>query len=257
MRIQVLSDIHAEAAPQRPQYDVVDFDADLVILAGDIDEGGAGVRWAAKTWPDTPVVYVIGNHEPYGSSIAATLERCRAAAAGKRVHVLEREAVTLDSARILGATLWTDLELAGDAPWARWRLKQGFPDYRAITAQTGGRLRPADTAAIHAGTVAWLDRTLAEPHDGPTIVVTHHAPSARSLMQWDEWAGESPWTAWEAVYASDLEWLIERHAPALWIHGHTHLSGEYRIGETRIVSNQRGYYTETTGWDPALLLEVS
>jgi hypothetical protein len=189
MRIQLLSDIHAEVDAKRAQSDVVDLGADLVILAGDIDQGGAGVRWAAETWPDTPVVYVLGNHEPYCSSIGGALERCRAAAAGTNVHVLEREAVTINGVRILGATLWSDLELAGDAPWARWRLKQGFPDYQAITSQTGGRLRPADTAAIHAETVAWLARTLAEPYDGPTIVVTHHAPSARSLQQWDQSAG--------------------------------------------------------------------
>ena len=162
MQIQLLSDLHAEVEPGRAQYDVVDLGADLVILAGDIDEGGAGVRWAAETWPDTPVVYVIGNHEPSGSSIAATRSRCRTAAAGTHVHVLECEAVTVAGVRILGATLWTDLALAGDAPWARWRLKQGFPDYRAITAQTGGRLRPADTAAIHAGTVDWFDAALNE-----------------------------------------------------------------------------------------------
>lgn len=257
MQIQVLSDVHREVESTCAQDDVVDLGADLVILAGDIDQGGAGVRWATETWPATPVVYVLGNHEPYGSSIDGTLARCRAAAAGTNVHVLERETVKIAGVRILGATLWTDLELAGDAAFARSALGQGFPDYNAIESPAGGRLRPAETEAIHHETVAWLARELNTPYAGPTIVVTHHAPSSASLQQWDEWAGETPWTAWEAAFASHLEWLLTGYGPpALWIHGHTHTSCDYRIGGTRVISNQRGYEQETSGWEPDCVLEL-
>ncbi|WP_070987917.1 metallophosphoesterase [Halofilum ochraceum] len=258
MRIQVLSDIHAEVDPRRAHFDVVDLGADLVILAGDIDHGGAGVRWAAETWPTTPVVYVLGNHEHYTTRLGEALERARAAAAGTNVHVLERESVTVRGVRILGATLWTDLNLVGDPAFARAALGQAFPDYKAIESPAGGPLRPVETEAIHHETVTWLERELDQTYAGPTVVVTHHAPSSRSLQQWDEWAGESPYTAWESAYASDLERLLDGPwPPALWIHGHTHLSGDYRIDRTRVVSNQRGYYQEMTGWDPTLVLEVT
>jgi Icc-related predicted phosphoesterase len=255
MRIQVLSDLHAELDARRAKSDVVDLGADLVVLAGDIDQGDAGVRWAAEMWPDTPVVYVVGNHEHYGARIGEATERSRRAAAGTNVHVLERESVTIDGVRILGATLWTNLNLAGDPAWARWRLAQALTDYQAILGPQR-RLRPRDTQMLHALTVAWLDDLLEAPHEGPTIVVTHHAPSPRSLMRRQQAPDESPWTAMDAAFASDLEWLITEFAPALWIHGHTHRSCDYRIGGTRVVSNQRGYYGETTGWDPALVLEV-
>jgi len=72
MRIQVLSDLHAELDPRGAKADIFDLGADLVILAGDIDKAGHGVCWAADTWPDTPVVYVVGNHECYGSSLDET-----------------------------------------------------------------------------------------------------------------------------------------------------------------------------------------
>jgi predicted phosphodiesterase/predicted nucleotidyltransferase len=258
MRIQVLSDIHAEVDPKRAHYDVVDLGVDLVVLAGDIDQGGAGVRWAAETWSSTPVVYVLGNHEHYTTRMGEALERARAAAAGTRVHVLEQETVEIGGVRILGATLWTDLNLVGDPAFARAALTQAFPDYKAIESPAGGPLRPVETEAIHHETVAWLERELDQPYAGPTVVVTHHAPSPRSLQQWDEWAGESPYTAWESAYASDLERLLDGPwPPALWIHGHTHLSGDYRIDRTRVASNQRGYYQEMTGWDPTLVLEVT
>lgn len=39
--------------------------------------------------------------------------------------------------------------------------------------------------------------------------------------------------------------LIEKYQPTLWIHGHTHEKADYMIGNTRIVSNPRGYNRET------------
>jgi len=256
MKIQVVSDVHAEVDPQA-RHEVVDLGADLVIVAGDVDAGGAGVRWAAETWPNTPVIYVMGNHEPYGGSIEIAWTCCQVAAAGTNVHVLEREVVTIAGVRILGATLWTDLALAGDVQFTEWRLKQDFPDYREIMSNTGRRLRPAETAAIHRETVAWLEDCLATAHDGPTVVVTHHAPSPRSLLKWDEWAGDlGAWRTFDAAFASDLEWLIRDYAPALWVHGHTHMSCDYWIGPTRVVSNQIGYHAEASGWDATYTVEV-
>ena len=50
-----------------------------------------------------------------------------------------------------------------------------------------------------------------------------------------------------------------RHA-ALWLHGHTHDSFDYRINGTRVVCNPRGYarngINENALFDPSLTLEV-
>ncbi len=59
MRIHVLSDLHLEFEGFTPP----EVSADMVVLAGDTDTGTKGIRWAAKTFPDTPVMYVLGNHE--------------------------------------------------------------------------------------------------------------------------------------------------------------------------------------------------
>lgn len=112
------------------------------------------------------------------------------------------------------------------------------------------RLRPADQAAWHARTVAWLRSELGAD-SRPTIVVTHHAPSARSVNPAFE--GDPI----NGAYASDLEGLISEFHPALWIRGHTHYCVDYRLGDTRILSNQRGYPTEPAhGFDPGLVVDV-
>ena len=61
MKIQIYSDLHLEFA----RFDPAPSDADVVILAGDIDIKSRGVSWANDTF-QCPVIYVCGNHEYYG-----------------------------------------------------------------------------------------------------------------------------------------------------------------------------------------------
>ena len=43
----------------------------------------------------------------------------------------------------------------------------------------------------------------------------------------------------------------------LWIHGHTHFNVDYKIGQTRVITNQRGYVDSlSANFDPKLVLEV-
>ena len=88
--------------------------------------------------------------------------------------------------------------------------------------------------ARHGVSRQFITEELAKPFDGPTVVVTHHAPSWLSVP--DKFREAS------AAYASRLEDLILDHEPLLWIHGHTHTSFDYKIGKTRIVCNPRGYH---------------
>lgn len=222
---------------------------DLVILAGDIGHGIAGIEFARQWIPrSVHVVIVAGNHEFYGSSIESVMHMLRAHAEGEsNIQFLECDEIVIPvqecSVRILGAILWTDFALRG----AAWRdvdmtvAGRRINDFRLIRFREG-LLTPRDTIDFHQASRNWLESTLAQPHDGPTIVVTHHSPSPRSEQA--RYAGGEL----TAVFHSDLEWLIERHQPDLWIHGHSHWSVDYRIGRTRIFSNQRGYPGEQCGF---------
>jgi len=69
-------------------------------------------------------------------------------------------------------------------------------------------------------------------------VVSHHSPSPRSVPDRFRDDPLSP------AFSSDLESLILRHQPDLWIHGHTHDSFDYTIGRTRVICNPKGYSYE-------------
>jgi hypothetical protein len=113
-------------------------------------------------------------------------------------------------------------------------------------------LTPFDCLRLHNESRAFLEAELAEPFDGVSIVMTHHAPSGRSLP------GFRHGDPISAAYASDLETLIEKTRPQLWVHGHIHTSSDYRIGATRVVCNPRGYFPHQLNpdFDPALVVEV-
>lgn len=248
MRLRVLSDLHLELAPIELPPAV----ADVVVLAGDIHTKGRGVAWAHRAFPDTPVVYVPGNHEYYGDALPRLTTKLHQAAADTPVHVLDNAQVELGGITFVGCTLWTDFGLFGDPLLASLEAARRMTDYRRIRVSPAyRRLRPTDTRAAHAISRRCLADRLSEPRDGPVVVVTHHAPSPRSLDP----ATRSDLVS--AAYASDLESLVEGGGAALWIHGHIHRACAYEIGATRVLNNPRGYPDEPeTGFDAALVVEV-
>jgi predicted phosphodiesterase len=249
VRIHVLSDLHLEFAPFTPPS----VDADVVVLAGDVHPGLRGLAWAAVQWPDRPVVLVPGNHEFYGHTYQALVRKleARAASLSPHVHVLSDRAVVVDGVRFLGATLWTDFALLGAAPVGMAAAQTEMSDFRRIRVEPRyGKARPTDAVLWHHRSTRWLRERLHEPHAGPTVVVTHHAPSRRSLnpLYSDPVA---------SAYASNLDALVEESRVPLWVHGHTHHCVDYRLGTTRVLSNQRGYPDEPVGgFDPALVVDV-
>lgn len=252
MRIRVLSDLHTEAAPWRPP----EVEADVVAVAGDVSDGGAeSVGWIAAAFPRRPVLYVPGNHEAYDGVPLSRPGSERVARPAANLALLDRGLVLLGGVRFLGCTLWADFGLAGVPDETMARAGAALQDFRAVRDHDGRRFSPALALARHKADRDWLARKLAEPHDGPTVVITHHAPHRGS--QHERYAGHPL----GAAYASDLSGLIEASGPDLWIHGHVHDSVDYAVGRTRIVGNPRGRRrpdgsAENPDFDPCLVVEI-
>ncbi len=257
MRLHIASDVHLEMGEDwEPPADL---DFDVLVLAGDIHVSTKGFK-RFRGWGDRWMVYVAGNHEFYGQNLPGTVRELHGCGAeGKRVGAffLEKSSAVIEGVRFLGTTLWTDFALfgAGRQAEAMDCAEAGMTDYRKIVAIKDGptriKLAPADTLRLHERARDWLDRELAKPFDGPTVVVTHHAPSVRSIPE--RFCGD----LLSASYASDLEAMMEAHQPALWMHGHSHVTCDYWVGKTRVVCNPKGYPSEFgTGFRPRLVVEV-
>lgn len=245
-----MSDLHLEFGKMPRSYRPPP--CDVVVLAGDIATGVVGVMWAIETF-DVPVIYVMGNHEPYGKrQYHGHLAKLREKAAGTHVHVLNNDAVTIGGVRFLGATLWADFELYGTA-WLSQKLAgEGMNDYRQILIDRTRPLTPEHTRAFFSESRFFLSEALREPNAPKTVVVTHFSPSEMSSLP--RYRGD-PLTP---AYASRLESLILDTQPALWVHGHMHNTSDYQIDQTRVICNPRGYVgvelNET--FDPGLVVEV-
>lgn len=253
MRIHLLSDLHLEFGPYTP----TSVECDVIVLAGDIwppsrGNPGRAVRWAREAFPGLPVVQVAGNHDYYGGALGATTEKLRGAGKEYGVHFLECEEVTIDGWRFLGCSLWTDYALFGAPQEGMLVAEREMNDYRRIRVTPGyARLRPVNLLAVHKRSVEWIRKCLECDPTVPTVVVTHTAPSRRSLNSAE---AEVPVST---AYVSDLEDLMEVGNLRLWLHGHTHYPVDYHIGYTRVVSNPRGYAdSPLAGFNPELVLEV-
>lgn len=248
MRLHVLSDLHLEFAPFVPPPVA----ADVLILAGDTHPGHRGLEWVLKTFPNRPVIYLLGNHEFYRESFATLTRELKAMAAGTAVHVLENDLVTLGDTTFLGATLWTDFCLSGDPIVPQVVAQLGVSDYHVVRHPgRRGLLHPEDTRQSHLETVRWLRAQCRACRGRKLVIVTHHAPSSRSLgPRYVE-------DLLHPAYASNLEWLLEESGAALWVHGHIHHGNDYTVGGTRVLSNPRGYPGEPPhGFDPGMVVEV-
>lgn len=256
MKLYVVSDLHLEFS----DFDVPPVDADAVVLAGDIWFGAHGLQWAASKFRPDRIVTVLGNHEFYNKGeYHEVIATAQAEAAALGIHLLHDSSTVIDGVRFLGGILWSDFRLYGDGPrqdMAMMHADAEISDFRQIKVndpRTGWqRFKPRTAHALNRVTVDYLDAALAEPFDGPTVVVTHFLPSERSIAPKYKGGHLNPY------FASNLETLIERHQPALWIHGHTHESCDYGVGGTRVVCNPRGYVPAEPNPDfsPALVIEL-
>lgn len=267
MKLQLLSDVHLETQPQfvptpAPQ-------ADVLVLAGDVGSYQKGSALTAlgdrdfglgrfsplRGWP-VPVLFVPGNHEYDGLDFDATHARLRETCARLGITWLERETQTLQGVRFVGTTLWSDFDalgpLAGHMPTPTpeahtlpsgytLQLKARDKAFRAANhylRKTGTMRHGQDWLAAEIREHAlvcqqWLQQALSTPHDGPTVVVTHFAPSLRSA---DPRYGETPGTA---GFCNALDAWLPR--AQLWLHGHLHCPVDYVHQGCRVVANPLGY----------------
>ena len=193
MKIWTLSDLHLGRHDEDIDLDIPD--ADACVVAGDLYQPllGSLRMLGTRVAKRMPVVFVAGNHEFYGDSYT----RGRSLAHSDPVpgvHFLDDAVVVIDGVRFVGATLWTDYAL-----YAGGLSPKGADIEIASAMETAGRLirdhsrirvggdgaahwwTPSDARRVHQRSKAFIEFALAQPFDGPTVVVTHHAPHAGSV----------------------------------------------------------------------------
>ncbi|OFC63523.1 metallophosphoesterase [Acidithiobacillus caldus] len=251
--LRVLSDLHVDVNPPHlVRLAPLPTDGEsILVLAGDYGSPKKLAEWLKMTCGAfLHTVVILGNHDYWGMSVERAPEKWRESLASHlpesifcRLTLLERKTVDVSGIRFIGTTLWSDFD-EGD-PWALRAAQEMMRDHQRIRARGGTkRFLPQDALLWHRDSLRWLEGALAEPWDGPKVVLTHHAPLWESIhphFRSDDLAG---------AYASRLDETIRTAAQSgvcLWVHGHTHHAVDYVQDEVRILSNPFGYPSEGTG----------
>ncbi|ARE82886.1 3',5'-cyclic adenosine monophosphate phosphodiesterase CpdA [Roseovarius mucosus] len=254
-KILIIADLHLDMwlATGRDPLAALDPEVwaglEALIIAGDLSNKPK-VRWpkllahiSRYITPDRIHVFP-GNHDYYDHVLDGD-DRLNRICTEAGARFVQKCAVVIGRTRFLCCTLWTDFAVAGDPDLAMIRARDAMNDYRYIRmAATGhGRIRPSDTAFLHADHRAWIETQLSTPFEGQTVVVTHHCPHPDLI-------GETPCDL-DGVYGSDLRAMIDRFQPDVWLFGHTHHAAEIRQGRTRIRNVSLGYPGQVAPGDEA------
>lgn len=258
MKIKFVSDLHFEINAHHPVPEFIAGTLDeILIVAGDTipvyylqtrlnDAESRSIRKKFDKFVEQvsgfkKIIFIMGNHEHYHYDISKSYDTLWSylfntlRKSPEQFYLLENSYTSLNDKWVVwGATLWTDINR--NDPIAHDALRWGMNDFRVIQNEEGYVFDTSDAYRIHNDTLNRLKAFLGYMPHVNVIVATHHAPHFKS--EGDRHKGSSI----TAGYCSDLsELILDNSNIKYWIHGHTHNTCTYDIGETTITSFQRGY----------------
>jgi Icc-related predicted phosphoesterase len=252
-----------------------------ICVAKDLMDDGAALAHKSERYHDffkqvcsefPHVVYVMGNHEHYNGDFATTHDTLKERLGYlTNLHILEKETFNLGEVTFIGGTLWTDMNDGNDLTISH--VASCMNDFRCVKNSNkmytrkvplfkrdeegnlmvdekgygipGGfkfkeyvsTLSPIDVIEEFKKMVDYVGQVVQNNPEGKFVVVGHHAPSKKSTHP--RYKHD---TLMNGGYSSNLDFFIEDHPQIkAWTHGHTHELFDYKVGQTRVVCNPRGY----------------
>jgi Icc-related predicted phosphoesterase len=228
MKILVTSDLHLEFQKDygREFLKSLNPAADVLIIAGDLspenfyreglNQGVNPLAYLCKKYKE--VIFVAGNHDYWWSNPKSAFDFWKSWSFIPNYNFLENGIKVIGKQRFLGASLW----FKSPPILEHKKLMTDFEaikDFEPWVYEQGKR------------TIKFLKKNLTKND----IVITHHLPTQKSVHRLYK---NHPLNVF---FINDIENLILERNPKLWVHGHTHFSFDYYIGETRILCNPFGY----------------
>lgn len=247
MKLDIISDIHLTCFRDFGGDWVAGYqpESETLILAGDVGE----FHWWQLSFfiletlcaKYKNVLFVPGNHEYYGTTFEEANERFwdidhKIAnfhyLNGRKVTVTDFLEKTPRDVTFAGATLWFPYDPMNPV-YARF-----LSDFQLIR---GFVPKVYDVNREH---VEFLT------HCNADVVITHHMPSYQSVH--DKYRNDHL----NRFFVCNVEEIMWRSQPKLWVHGHTHERFDYTIDKTRVVCHPLGYPRENSGPYGPLTVEV-
>lgn len=257
MKIRILSDLHLDINKDHP-FSLSDTET-FTILCGDI----SGNPQQTIEWINNNIkqgVFVEGNHIGYDSQHSIQyIENFITSYYPNTAPItyLKNTYKIIDDIVFVGGILWTDFNLYGNATQLLFKLyasqlvndfRYNYTNHHHIKEEMEGnfkelvikewirKLHPGDTEKMFTATLKSIDKACRKFPNKKIVVVTHHAPSIKSIPEIYLTDKSTP------AFASNLEpFILDRPNIKLWCHGHIHTACDYQIGNCRVICNPRGY----------------
>lgn len=256
MKLTILSDLHIDI---NHNYDFSNLkDQEFVIICGDISGNPLNV----KHWVNENIsrgLFIEGNHLGYEKSGQYQIDFKQGAQrwlgsqfdGSSGVKYLENDIHIVDDIVFIGCTLYTDFNLYNPTRDPRRQkdymniIQSSLNDFRHVMCEVDEniqRVTAYDYLMWHNESITYIEKICQEYPDKKIVIISHHAPSKKSIAPQFQYGMES---RYNAGYASNLEWLIKKYKNIrLWVHGHVHCDNSYKIRQCRVISRPFGYHNE-------------
>lgn len=240
MKVAYCSDLHLSNHRMFGEYIYPDLssDADVLIIAGDMveyDNGNIHDKFIIELSKQYQHILIVeGNHEFYKKDILITPPIYPS-----NVHVLRNECIKIEDTTFYGGTLWCDIGDMNDLD--SMVLYHMIGDFRLISYDNS----LITTKKLGALYNEFLDGLMeASLYNDKLFVISHFAPSNKSI---------SPMyknnTVTNRYFCNDMDEIIKGMNISHFVHGHTHNSFDYMIGNINVLCNPRGYPHENNDND--------
>jgi predicted MPP superfamily phosphohydrolase len=255
LKVQPISDLHLDCLEGEKWdgvlHSIINPEADVIVFAGDMCEY-RNIRLLKRALADVHqrIIYVPGNHEYWGSNNFKGLVKDLKTEFSdmKNVSILNEDYRQIDGVIFIGGTLWTNLWNPINANI----VQHYMADFRQCPGLTTDW-----TNMQHESMTKFIEECLRVDtfKELKKIVVTHHGPSFRAV------AKEYRFSHANCGYFSALDHILEsERSPDIWIHGHSHIAMDEKIGNTRVIRNPfgyQGYGEKDTGFNKEFLIDTS
>lgn len=241
MKIKLLSDLHLEHYEDKGEEYLANLEAgecDILVLAGDITSWNKITEHLTRFCEVFPrVVYVLGNHEFYAAPTRNhVLDACQEAVEkNKNLFWLNNSSAEIGGKKFYGGPMWFPQSLEV------FRFANHMNDFFYIKDFSKWVYEE------NLGFVQNLEESKAD------VVVSHYLPSPKSVAE------RFKHDRLNVFFLCDVEKEMQKLGPSLWLHGHTHDSFDYELGDTRVVCNPFGYVSsqKNSGFDQNKVIEIS
>lgn len=268
--IRVFSDIHLDFFVSKKfkfedlwMPEPMEHDSDtILILAGDIWHAKKPFSYFGHSWIKEVskkfkyVLCTLGNHDLWNGNYPNTYKDFKEKIKEQgleNVFLLQNDTILIGDMKFVGGTLWTDF-MGGDNR-CLYEASNIMMDYKYIKyGQDFNKLKPVHLFRSFIDTKKYIfENAIKDYPEQEVWVLTHHSPSYQSLedsQKMDHLKYEN------ALYHSNLDEEIKVSEISVWVHGHSHHAQSYKIGNSEVLSNPKGYPSEETEYNPWLLREI-